>query len=197
MANELTPETTERTDGKLNLRQQMFCLEYVIDFNGTKAAERAGYSQDTAAEQASRLLTNVKISDEVARLMDDKISRAKATADTVLANIYKISEVDVGDAFDENGALLAIRQIPKDLRKIISSIETFEEFAEVGGKKVLVGYTRKVKLWSKDKALELLAKHHKLITEKHEVAGADGKDLTLKVIFEESEKTTPNGNTSN
>jgi phage terminase small subunit len=167
----------------------MFCLEYVIDFNGTKAAERAGYSKDTAQEQASRLLSNVIISAEVSRLMDDKISRAKATADTVLANIYKISEVDVGDAFDKNGALLAIRQIPKDLRKIISSIETFEEFAEVGGKKVLIGYTRKVKLWSKDKALELLAKHHKLITEKHEIGGPDGKPLPSPLIVFTSEPT--------
>ena len=38
-----------------------FVDEYQVDLNGTQAAIRAGYSERTAAQQASRLLRNVKV----------------------------------------------------------------------------------------------------------------------------------------
>ncbi|MFA9203068.1 MAG: terminase small subunit, partial [Flavobacteriales bacterium] len=40
-------------------KQQRFIDEYLIDFNATQAAIRAGYSSDTAKQQGSRLLSNV------------------------------------------------------------------------------------------------------------------------------------------
>jgi phage terminase small subunit len=189
----------ELTTHELNLRQQRFCIEYVIDYNGTQAAIRAGYSEDTARSIACELLTKPYIADEIKRLNDDKITRAKATADTVLSNIYKISEVDIGDAYDEKGCLLPIKQIPKEIRKIIASVETFEEFGyedQPNGtkKKIVIGHTVKVKFWSKDKSNELLAKHHKLITDKHEIAGPNGTPLMpaqINIIGVESSENPP------
>ena len=55
-------------------KQQAFVNEYRIDLNGTQAAIRAGYSEATAAEQASRLLNNVKVAVAVA---DAKAKRAE------------------------------------------------------------------------------------------------------------------------
>lgn len=45
----------------LNPQQQLFTREYVIDFNGTQAAIRAGYSEKTAAVTASRLLRDSRV----------------------------------------------------------------------------------------------------------------------------------------
>lgn len=45
----------------MNDRQASFVREYVLDKNGTQAAIRAGYSERTANQQASRLLVNVDI----------------------------------------------------------------------------------------------------------------------------------------
>lgn len=50
---------------KLTPKQEMFCTEYIIDFNGTQAAIRAGYSKKTANEQASRLLTKTWIKQRI------------------------------------------------------------------------------------------------------------------------------------
>lgn len=47
--------------GSLNERQARFVEEYLIDFTGTQAAIRAGYSPRTANEQASVLLTKPNI----------------------------------------------------------------------------------------------------------------------------------------
>ena len=54
----------------LTEKQFKFCMEYCKDFNGTQAAIRAGYSKDSAMEQASRLLRNVKVSSQLDLLLN-------------------------------------------------------------------------------------------------------------------------------
>jgi phage terminase small subunit len=55
MAENLTP------------KQEQFVAEYLVDLNAKQAAIRAGYSPKTAEAQASRLLRNVKVADELTR----------------------------------------------------------------------------------------------------------------------------------
>jgi phage terminase small subunit len=38
------------SDIKLTEKQKLFCKEYIIDFNATRAAKAAGYSEDSAKE---------------------------------------------------------------------------------------------------------------------------------------------------
>lgn len=52
---------------KLNPKQLQFCREYVLDWNATKAAERAGYSKRTAYSQGGRLLKHVEVQAEIKR----------------------------------------------------------------------------------------------------------------------------------
>ena len=49
----------------LTTKQRLFVDEYIIDFNGTQAAIRAGYSTRTAQEQSSRLLSNVMVAEAI------------------------------------------------------------------------------------------------------------------------------------
>ena len=53
-------------------RQEVFCVEFLVDLNGTNAAIRAGYSEKTSYSMASRLLKNVKVRTRVAELMDER-----------------------------------------------------------------------------------------------------------------------------
>ena len=43
---------------ELTAKEERFCQEYIIDYNATKAAIRAGYKEKSAAVQGSRLLKN-------------------------------------------------------------------------------------------------------------------------------------------
>jgi phage terminase small subunit len=52
-----------------------------------------------------------------------------------------------------------------------------EEFDGVGKDRKWIGYTKKVKFWSKEKCLELMGKHKKMFTDVLEVKG----DLYEKV----------------
>jgi phage terminase small subunit len=49
-------------------KRQVFAKEYLVDRNATQAAVRAGYSERTAKQQGSRLLTFVDVQAEVAAL---------------------------------------------------------------------------------------------------------------------------------
>lgn len=77
---------------ELNAKQLMFCKEYLVDLNATQAAIRAGYSESTAKEQASRLLTNVNVKSEVQRLMDERSKRVQIDSDYVLSTIVETIE---------------------------------------------------------------------------------------------------------
>jgi len=56
---------------ELSDKQKRFCEEYCLDWNGSKAAIRAGYSEESAKEQASRLLTNDNIQAYIQLIKND------------------------------------------------------------------------------------------------------------------------------
>jgi phage terminase small subunit len=162
----------------LSERHIKFCQEYIIDLNGAQAAIRSGYSENTAREQASQILSKPDIQEYVQELLDDRAARTRATADKVVSEIYHLISFDVSTVFDEKtNTLKDIHSIPKESRKSIASIEVFEEYSGKGDERTLIGYTKKVKFWDKTKSIELLAKHLKLLTDKMEVGGPGGTPL--------------------
>jgi len=69
---------------KMTPKQQRFCDEYLIDLNATQAAIRAGYSEKTAKEQGSRLLTNVNVKLYIENRMEEKEKSLIADQDEVM-----------------------------------------------------------------------------------------------------------------
>ena len=59
------------TVGKLSAKEERFCQEYIIDYNATKAAIRAGYKERSAATQGSRLLKNDNVTAYVRELQEE------------------------------------------------------------------------------------------------------------------------------
>ena len=74
----------------LTPRQKQFVAEYLLDLNATQAAIRAGYSPRTATAQASRLLTNVKVSEAIARAVEDRAQRTAMDQDWVLGCLREV-----------------------------------------------------------------------------------------------------------
>lgn len=79
----------------LTAKQQRFVDEYLIDLNATQAAIRAGYSANTAEQQASRLLTNVKVRAYLAERQSARAGRVEITQDMVLKELAKIGFSDI------------------------------------------------------------------------------------------------------
>lgn len=76
----------------LTAQQELFCKEYIIDLNATQAAKRAGYSEKTAQEQGSRLLSNVMVQERITELKSDREKRLQIDADWVLKQAVKVHE---------------------------------------------------------------------------------------------------------
>ena len=75
---------------KLTAKQKSFCLEYIIDFNATQAAIRAGYSERTANRIASENLSKLDIQNCIAKLRESKEQDLIASADEVLQRLTGI-----------------------------------------------------------------------------------------------------------
>lgn len=143
----------------LSPKQLRFCLEYVIDFNGTQAAIRSGYSKKTANEQSSQLLTKLSIQEEITRLKEAQYKRLQMSADEVLAELSLIARADLAQAFEENGNLKPIHAMPDSIRRALSGIDTEELYDGQGSEKEMVGFTKKIKLFDKIRALGYLGEH--------------------------------------
>lgn len=72
---------------KLTVKQELFLNNYLIDFNATAAAVRAGYSPKTAQEQSSRLLKHPAVSVAVDIAKAKAVEKVEVTVDKVLRDL--------------------------------------------------------------------------------------------------------------
>lgn len=78
----------------LNEKQKMFCLEYLKDFNWTRAYKQVyGWTDDSARRQASRLLTNVHVQKFLWSRVEKKMDKLDVWVDYVLDNLHQIVEI--------------------------------------------------------------------------------------------------------
>ena len=157
-----------------NARQKRFVHEYLIDLNGCQAAIRAGYSQKTAQEQASRLLSNVKVQKEIERHQKERQGRTEVTQDYVLKKLVDIAEMDVLDILNDNMSLKPVSQWPKIWRQFLSGFDVVEMFEGRGDDREMIGLLKKIKWPDKVKNLELLGRHLGMFKDRVEHTGKDG-----------------------
>lgn len=86
---------------ELNDRQRAFIEFYLSCWNATDAARKAGYSDKTAQEQSSRLLSNVIIKNAII----ERLKEHHADADEVIFRLSKHSRGSIELFLDENDEL--------------------------------------------------------------------------------------------
>lgn len=146
-----------------------FIAEYVANGgNGTQAYLKThpNSSEEAARVSATRLIAKANVWQEIERSLRAKVSKIDLKGEQVLLELWRILNVDIAQAYNEDGSLKSIHDIPEDVRRAISGIEVDEiwEFEGEGRekRKVQCGETKKVKFWSKTEAANLLGKHLKL-----------------------------------
>ncbi len=155
----------------MNQKQKAFATEYVIDYNATQAAIRAGYSEKAAYNQGNRLMKNDEVQAMIGELEEAASERTAITKDMVVKELAKIAFVDPRKLFDEEGRPKDIRFLDPDTAAALSSVDIYEEFDYNGDEKELSGYTKKYKWADKLRALEMLGKHLGMFTDKVHVEG--------------------------
>lgn len=140
-------------------KQDAFCREYLVDLNATQAAIRAGYSEGTAAAQASRLLINVNIQSRLSDLKSQRNERVGVDAAYVLMRLVEIDQMDVLDIMTDGMSLKPVSDWPASWRRYLSGFDLAEMFEGRGDDREMVGILKKIKWPDKVKNLELLGKH--------------------------------------
>jgi phage terminase small subunit len=158
-----------KTKSSLTDKQMRFIAEYLIDKNATQAAIRTGYSEKTARVQGSRLLTNADIQHEIQRQISADLKEFQIDRTTVLQELLRIATSDIRELFDENGMVKPVHSLSDEAARAISAIEVEETRSYGNEEQGMKIHTKKIKFWDKNKALENLARHLKLLTDKVEV----------------------------
>lgn len=149
-------------------RIEKFCLAYVIDLNGAKAAELAGYSKKTARVTASKLLTKPNIQARIAELTKKQTDKLDITAERVLRELALLAYANMDDYVDiRNGT--RVLNTAKPTRDQMAAVQ--EIIQDTTGD----GETRtRFKLADKGVNLERLGRHLKLFADRLEIPGLEG-----------------------
>lgn len=171
----------EKTQVKLTPEQEIFCLEYLKDFNATKAAERAGYSKDSARQIGSENLSKPYIQARLRDALDEVLGDARDDIRRIIDELKMIAFSDIADLFTWGK-----REITSFDGETIEEVEhlEFKTKEELGDKTRLIteieevqtrfGRKIKIKQAEKMRAIELLGKYYKMFTDKIEHSNPDG-----------------------
>jgi phage terminase small subunit len=163
---------------KFTPKQKRFIKEYPKDLNGSKAAERSGFSKKTARQQAARLLSNVNIQRAIRRELQKRAKRTEITQDRVLSELALIGFSDLKHYIDidpDTGAIRAkgFKAMPENTSRALKTIKEDRVIKEdADGKKVTVYDKVRFELYDKPKALELIGRHLGMFIDKVEHSGA-------------------------
>jgi len=148
----------------LTYRQRRFAEEYPVDFNGTKAAIRAKYSERSAHAQATHLLKNPKVTAAIAKRVDVLTRAADVSTRKVIDSLYKLAFCDIRRAVAWDGDMVWVKpsdDLPDDVAFAVQEVRETR-----GG--------TSIKFHSRLQALDLLGKYLDLLVNKHPVTGPDG-----------------------
>ena len=166
-------------------RKVKFKAEYLKNGgNGYQAAIAAGYKPGDSAEKAAeRLSGEVGFMAAVAKDAETIAERAGLSVERTLREVRRLAYSDPRRLFDEAGELRPIHTLDDDTAATIASIEQLEEFGQgAEGVRKLIGYTKKLKVWDKNSALEKAMKYHGLYKEDNKQLG-EAASLALRVVF--------------
>lgn len=148
----------------LTLQQREFVNQYFVDFNGTRAAQRASYrgNENTLAATASRLLRN----DKVKALIQKRFAARCMIADEALFRLSAQARAGVGEYIDEHGVI--------NWQAVKSDGHLFKEIVHLKGQR------SSFKMHDAQSALVHILRAHGAFIEKREVSGPDGGPIETK-----------------
>lgn len=166
-------------------RKRVFVSEYLIDFNATRAALRAGYSAKTAYSQGSRLLKDVDILNEIRERLDERAMSAGEIIDRLTTH----ARGDMGDFIDiesmsfsldlEKAKELGLTHLIKKVKdRVVMTNNRDGEETET--------HTLEIELYDAKSALDTLAKYHGLLVDRTDVTSG-GQTIFVTVKGEDGD----------
>lgn len=154
---------------KFRGKLEKFIEEYLVDLNKTQAAIRAGYSEKSAACIGAENYRKPHVRAEIERRMALRGQKTSITQERVVRELAAVGMSDIADyvvidAVEQDG-----RSIPILTVRSLDELTPLQRAAIASIKQTANGI--EVKLWDKNKALELLGRHLGMYTDKIDVKG--------------------------
>jgi phage terminase small subunit len=136
---------------------RLFADEFMETHNATRSYMKAYplCSYEAARRNASVLLTHPDIRAYITQARKEIAEVFIVQQHDITRGFAELAFTDIADAFDENGNLKRIGDIPKELRSRITGVEVDGNVNEDGS----VFTTKKIKFGGKESALEQLGRH--------------------------------------
>ena len=175
----------KKKTARLLPRQRLFAEEYIKHFNATRAARDAGYSKKTAGETGAENLKKPHIKEYIDKKIKETSIRNQISVDRILEEYARKGIANIESIFDEEGKLIGIKSLPRDVSAAIHSVKVRRESVGDGEFAVVEEY----KMHDKHKALEKLAQYAEALLpqKKEQLADEDQGRLVIEVIGEMSE----------
>lgn len=152
----------------LSKKQQVFIEHYLVCWNATEAAKKAGYSAKSAYSIGSENLKKPEISARIRARLDE----LKMGADEVLLRLTEMGRANMRDFVDIDADGRGFINLTKAAKKgklhLIKEIEHVVETQTVN-EMTTVRDSMKLKLHDQMAALQLIGKHHALFTDRVKV----------------------------
>ncbi len=149
----------------LNSKQRMFVDSYLQCFNRTKAALDAGYSEKTAYSIGAELLKKPEIKEAISQ----RLSESAMSADEVLMRLAEQARGEHGRYITTSGAVDIATLVNDKKAHLIKKVKETKDGMEY-------------EFYDAQSALNTLAKHHGLLTDKTEITGKDGEAIQVKFV---------------
>jgi phage terminase small subunit len=153
----------EKKEAELTGKQKRFCEEYIFDFNATRAAKVAGYSEDTAYSIGNENLKKPEIKAYIQELQGDLEKAAGISRLMVLKEHQKLAFSSIAHLHNTWITRKEFETLTDDQKACIAQIETQTRFearydpASGEDTPVQVDFV-KVKLYDKQKALDSISR---------------------------------------
>lgn len=141
----------------LTNKQSAFVSEYLIDFNATQAAIRAGYSENTARAIGHENLTKPDIEKEIKK----HVSECAMSADEALVRLAEQARADYSMYISDDGHVDLLRMIDDGKVHLIKCIKETQ-------------HARNIEFYDAQSALFKIIEIHGLLKQVHEHSGPGG-----------------------
>lgn len=101
----------DNTEKKID-RKELFCQEFLVDFNATQAAIRAGYSEKTARSIGSENLSKPDILNRINEIFSERAKKLELDQEWVLKNLKETHDEAAIDR-NHNARLRSIELVGK------------------------------------------------------------------------------------
>ncbi len=157
----MTKSTIEEILKKLTSKQVIFCHEYIIDWNASRAARKAGYSEKTAKDIACENLAKPNISAYIELIQKDIMKEAGLTKLKILLEHKKLAFSSIAHLHNTWIDRNELESLTQDQKDCISEIDTKILKKNIGNNEnpeIVDVEHIKIKLYDKQKSLDAISK---------------------------------------